>query len=110
MKNDYFQIFMVFWLTLGLVSFLFFHFNRNVKVKKIIFPVFVVIVGIIFGSFVGFMSDFSPQTLLFMIPAVVVITILNIRNTQFCNNCGKTNYSKSAYSKPKFCSSCGANL
>lgn len=110
MEKEYFQMFMIFWFVLGIISFLFFHFNKNVKLKRVIFPVFVIIVGIIFGSFVAFSSNFSPQTLVFMIPVIIVITFLSIRNTRFCDNCGKTNYSKSAYTASENCAKCEARL
>jgi ribosomal protein L37AE/L43A len=50
------------------------------------------------------------ETFYLMVPVVALITLLNLRATQFCNSCGTTIVSRNAFSIPTFCSKCGAKL
>ena len=109
-KEEYFWIFFVFWAILGLGSFLFFQFYKNTKIKKKVLPVFVIFAGLIFMSFVVFMAGFSYEVLWIMVPAIALISFLNIRNTKFCDNCGKMIYNNNWFSKQEFCSKCGMKL
>ena len=88
-----FLVFMAVWLALGLTSFLFFHFNRNAALNRRIWPAFIISIGLIFGGFVYFiMGQQQPQVLYLMVPAIILISLLNIRTTSFCDSCGKTLY------------------
>jgi hypothetical protein len=81
------------WVALGLASFLFFHFNRNAALKRIAFPMFIVTVGVLFGTFVYLSTGRQhPQMMYLAVPAIVLISFLNIRQTRFCEACGKTLY------------------
>src|SRR5687767_6638119 len=103
--------FMVVWCLLGVGSFLFFHFNRNAALKRRVFPAFVVAVGLIFGGFVYFSAGSQqPQVLYMLVPALLLISFLNIRQTRFCDSCGKTLYRQPIFSRPRFCPHCGAEL
>jgi hypothetical protein len=106
-----FVAFMVVWVLLGLVSFLFFHFNRNASLKRRVWPAFIVAVGVIFGGFVYYtMGRQQPQVLYLMVPALILISFLNIRMTRFCDSCGKTLHRQPLFSRTQFCPHCGAEL
>ncbi|MEO5915017.1 MAG: hypothetical protein ABIS50_12355 [Luteolibacter sp.] len=103
--------FMVFWGILGLGSFLFFHFNRNTALKRRILPIFIILTGLIFGGFVYYMTGRQqPQVLGFMIPAIILISFLNIRTTRFCDACGRTLYRQPIFTRAQFCPHCGSEL
>ena len=106
-----FIVFMVVWVLLGLGSFLFFHFNRNAALKRQVWPAFIIAVGLIFGGFVYFSTGRQqPRVLYLMVPALLLISFLNIRQTRFCDSCGKTLYRQPIFSRTQFCPHCGAEL
>ncbi|MGD9636839.1 MAG: hypothetical protein AB7G28_16450 [Pirellulales bacterium] len=106
-----FPIFFGVWLVLGISSAAFFYFNRNATLKRKVFPPFVIFVGVLFLTFAGLMGPArEPFFLVVIIPFVALITFVNIRNTRFCDACGKTLVSQNPFTRPKFCSSCGADL
>ena len=109
-KESAFLVFFVFWALLGLSSFLFFHFNRDAKLKKRVFPFFVVGVGVIFGTFAAYTTGWHPAVLMVMLPLVGLITFLNLRTTKFCDSCGRTLYRQSLFGPSKFCPHCGSEL
>jgi hypothetical protein len=106
------QVFPVFagvWVVLGLLSAGFFFLNKNARLKRKAWPPFVIVTGVLFAGFVWAMG-FPTQVMLFVAPALVLITLLNLRAVQFCDSCGTTLMSQNPLSKPKFCSKCGASL
>jgi hypothetical protein len=105
-----FIVFMVFWLLLGLASFLFFQFNRNAALKRRVWPPFMIIIGVIFAAFLWHVTNGYSEALLFMVPAIVIISILNIRLTRFCDACGRTLHAQPFCSRPAFCKYCGTKL
>jgi hypothetical protein len=103
--------FILVWCILGLASFLFFHFNRNVALKRRVLPVLTVIVVAMFlGVVYYFIGSSQPLVFVFAVPAVVVISYLNIRMTRFCNSCGKTLHQQLPFTTVRFCPHCGAEL
>jgi hypothetical protein len=105
-----FIAFMAVWVLLGLGSFLFFHFNRNAALKRRVWPVFIVAVGLVFGGFMYLSMGQQPQVLYLGVPAIILISFLNIRTTRFCDSCGKTLYQQPIFSRTQFCPHCGAQL
>ena len=106
------EIFLIFfgtWVVLGLVSFLIFFVGKNAELKRKLWPPFVIGAGALFIFFV-YMMSFGGEILLIMIPAVIVITFLNLRATKFCDSCGKTIINQNFFVKPEFCSKCGSKL
>ncbi len=108
--QDIFVPFMVVWAALGISSFLFFHFCRNAALKRRLFPPFIVIIGVIFGCFIAYISHAYLQVLFLAIPTISLISFLNIRQTRFCDACGRTLYKQPLFSRPQFCPRCGAEL
>jgi rRNA maturation endonuclease Nob1 len=50
------------------------------------------------------------KVLCFMVPAIALITFLNLRKTKFCDACGRTLYPKSFFTPTPFCPHCGAQV
>src|SRR5262245_57464634 len=85
-----FPIFFGVWVVLGLSSAAFFFLNKNAALKRKVHPPFVIAVGVLFLGFVMLMgTPHDAFFLLIFVPAITLITFLNIRNTKFCSGCGK---------------------
>lgn len=104
-----FPIFFAVWMLLGLFSAAFFFLSKNAALKRQVWPPFVVLVGILFLGFVWAMG-FPLQTMYVAVPAVALTTALNLRTMQFCDACGATVLSQNPFTKPAYCSKCGAKL
>ncbi len=104
-----FPIFFVVWVGLGLFSACFFFLNKNAPLKRKVWPRFMILTGVLFVGFVWSMSG-SAQMLFILVPAVTLITLLNLRALHFCDACGATLINQNPLSRPAFCSKCGANL
>lgn len=106
-----FPIFFGVWIVLGVFSAAFFFLNNNAALKRKVHPPFVIGIGVLFIIF-GVLMGFGRDAFFFIVivPAVAVITILNLRNTKFCGSCGKTLISQNPFTPPKFCSKCGTSL
>ena len=106
-----FFLFMVVWVILGVISFLFFQFNRSAALKRKIWPVFIVAIGVIFFGFAYyFILRQQPRVLFVAIPAIIFISFLNIRTVRFCDSCGRTLRRQPIFSRTQFCPYCGADL
>jgi hypothetical protein len=106
-----FPIFIGVWIVLGIFSAAFFFLNNNAALKRKVHPPFVIGVSILFLCFVLLMG--TPRDGFFyciFVPGIVLITVMNLRNTRFCDTCGKTLINQNPFVRPKFCSRCGASL
>ncbi len=104
-----FPIFFGTWVVLGILSFYLFFIRNDYEFKVKYFKYFVFLVGILFLGFIIAMSP--PRQVYFMfVPAVALITFLNIRLTRFCKNCGKTIINNMPFSRIDFCPKCGSKL
>jgi len=104
-----FPVFIGVWVVLGLFSAGFFFLGKNAKLKRKVWPPFVVATAVLFVGFT-WATDLPADALFIVVPVVALITILNLRAVQFCNSCGATVMSQNFFSKPAFCSKCGAGL
>jgi len=107
--DQVFPVFFGVWVVLGLFSTGFFYFNKNAVLKRKVWPPFLGAVGILFLGFMWAMGV-PPETFFLAVPAVALITLLNLRIMRFCNSCGATLKSQNPFAKPAFCSKCGAKL
>jgi len=108
-SEEIFPIFFGVWILLGVLSFLLFFMSKNTKLKKKLWPPFVIFAGLLFIGF-GYAMGFDGEPLFIMVPMVVLISFLNIRSAKFCDSCGKTNMNQNLLSPAKFCSKCGEEL
>jgi hypothetical protein len=105
-----FPFFIGTWLVLMALGFYLFHWNRDATFKKKYFPWFVIFGGILLVVFMGLVG-FPREAFLLMVPAVALVSFLNIRGTRFCSSCGHTNINQTMFFlPPKHCSGCGAKL
>ena len=110
--GDVDQIFPVFfgvWVVLGLFSAGFFFLNRNASLKRKLWLPLIIATGVLFLGFMWAMG-FPQEAFFLAVPAVALITLLNLRTVRFCNSCGATLMSQNPFAKPAFCSKCGAKL
>lgn len=106
---DIFPIFFGTWVVLGLGSFAFFHFNKDPTLKRKVWPVMVISTGALFLGFIWLMG-FRGEVMYMAAPAVILISLLNLRATKFCDSCGRTLYNQGLFSKAGFCPKCGNKL
>lgn len=109
MPEEIFPIFVGVWVVLGIISALVFFVGKNVKLKRKLWPPFVIGTGVLFVAFSYAMMP-SEQSLMLIVPAVALITFLNLRSTRFCDSCGRTVINQNFFVKPDFCSKCGYKL
>jgi hypothetical protein len=97
------------WLMLGIASVWFMYLDKNIARKKRLLPVFIVGTGVIFIAFTFvIMGDLKAMALI--VPAVALITFLNLRIIKICGACGKTIHSGMWFTKAEYCPKCGARL
>ena len=99
----------ILWILLGVAGFSLFYVSRNVAFKRKYFPWYVALVGALFLGFAAAVGIPVP-VLAVMTPVVALIAYLNLRATQFCSSCGRTIIQQMFFSRPEFCSKCGALL
>ena len=109
MGQETFPIFFVVWIALGVAGFFLFYVSKNVQFKRRYFPWYVILGGVLFVAF-GLGMGLPPETLYFMVPAVALITFLNIWSTKFCDNCGRTIINRMWFTRVEYCAKCGAKL
>lgn len=107
--ENIFQLFFGVWVILGIASFVVFVASKNARLKRRLWPYFIIITALLLIGF-ALLLGFPATMLLLMIPAVVLISYMNIRSVRFCDACGKTVFSQNPLKKPKYCSDCGAEL
>ena len=107
MNLTYLSIFVV-WAALTAAGGIFFWFHRNAALKRKLFPWYVIGGG---GFFAGIAIWQTGGRMAFLlVPAVAVIAWLNIRNTRWCDQCGRMSAPRSALRPEEFCARCGASL
>lgn len=104
-----FPIFFGVWMLLGLGSFAFFHLNRNAVLKRKVWPIVVLLSGILFIGFIWKMG-IRGNGVYMAVPAVVLISLLNLRATKFCDSCGRTLHNQGLFSAAEYCPKCGVKL
>lgn len=109
MDEKTFNYFFILWMILGFVSFCFFTFYKNTQVKRKLFAPYIIFVGVLFGGIVLF-STKELWTLYFLVPSIALISYMNIKNSKFCDACGKLSYNYALFPKMRYCSKCGTEL
>jgi hypothetical protein len=104
-----FWVFVGVWGVLGVGSLWFFRGCRDARLKRAVFPWFVLSAGALFALFVVLLTG-QPWVLLFIAPGVAYISYQNIRMTKFCDACGAMLYNPSLFTPLRFCPKCGAAL
>jgi hypothetical protein len=107
--DQVFPYFFATWVVLGLISFAFFQFNKDADLKRKVWPVVVVGTGVLFVTFVWLMG-FRGGEMYVVVPAITLITALNLRAVKFCDSCGATLYYGNLFVKMEYCPKCGSKL
>ena len=102
-------IFIASWAIVALISWIYFRFNNNIGLKRRFHKWGVIVYGTMFFFLISLGMGPSFFLLLFG-AAIVLIMYLNIRNTIFCDACGKVTYFNMWFSKIEYCARCGAKL
>lgn len=104
-----FWIFMVVWVGLGGAAWWFFSHSTDVALKRRVMRWGAIGTGLLFIAFVLAITR-EPWTLLVLVPAVIAISLLNIKLTKFCGSCGATLYNYNWFSRMRYCFRCGGGL
>ncbi|MBL8201209.1 MAG: hypothetical protein JNK40_09580 [Chromatiales bacterium] len=108
-QDQLFTIFIVIWVILGIGSAAFFFFINDATLKRKVWTPFTIGASALFLGFIWLMG-FPSHVMYVAVPFVALITVLNLRAVRFCDSCGKTLMNQNPFSKPSFCSRCGAKL
>jgi hypothetical protein len=103
-----FPVFFFVWVALGIAGFLFFTLNKDVALKRRLFPRLAIGAGVLFSLVIAAMAPLRAALL--FIPFIGVITWINIRMTRFCDACGRTLINQQWWAKMRFCPYCGVKL
>ena len=107
-----FDLYVLVFIALGLIGFVLFT-NKKLKasLKRKIWPPFNVAVALIMLGYLWRVNTMLPSYALYIaVPAVLVITSLNIRATRFCDSCGATQNVLGSATKPPQCKKCHSPL
>jgi len=97
------------WIVLITLSFYLFNIRNDYKFKVKYFKYFTIILGVMFIGYAAAMG--APRQVYFMIvPAVALMTFMNLKFTRFCRNCGKTIINYMPFTSIEFCPKCGSRL
>jgi len=102
-------IWFVSFIIIGIASIPYFRANPNIDLKRRFHTWWTIGYGATFFLLAVLSMGASPALLLFA-PVIAVIVYLNIRNTTFCDACGKAVYNYFLATKPEYCARCGARL
>ena len=96
----------VFWPFFGI--YLIILFSKDAKLKRWLLPIFLTGTAGMFIALVWEVSPLGPAALL-LAPILAFAFFLFQRGIRFCGICGKT-VAGGPFSRPRFCSACGAPL
>jgi hypothetical protein len=80
---------LVVWGTLTLAGTVYFALDRNASRKRMLWPFFILGSTAVFAGVVLFYM-FPAPSLLFFIPLLLLIGVMNFYKVRFCNACGAT--------------------
>lgn len=83
--------------------------NKDVSIKKTWYPWTVIGSGLVFILLINSRVD-SMVYLVIVTIFVSISTLISLRNTSFCDECGKMVRSRNPFVPPEVCSKCGAKL
>ena len=107
--NPPFPVFFGIWFVISFGSAAFFRLSKNADLKRRVWVPFLVVTSVVFIGFV-WSTIKQVQVLYWLVPAVCILTLINLRTVQFCNSCGVTVRTPSPWRKAAFCPKCGAHL
>ncbi len=103
-----FLVFCTAWIIWGASTHFFLYRNRPVAFRRV-WHMRVALISA--AAFLGFLFyivhvGFPAKVLTVFVPALFLMTFLNIRNTRFCDACGKQTFSMKLFQRPQRCRRC----
>jgi len=107
-----FLMFFLVWVLWHIAAWMLVHRGRTTEFRRRWHPRSALISALAFCAFVFYIVSigFPKGILNIFIPAVVIVTFINIRNTRFCGYCGKQNFTASPVARLRECKRCGRPL
>lgn len=93
----------VIWGGLGVISYIVFVRRGNAQLKRKLFPLFMIVTGATF-LLLALAVGMPENQLKFAAPGVLLVTLLNIFTTRFCDSCGAVLRREK---RSENCSTCG---
>ena len=102
-------VLMVVYVGFGLTGMLFFWRSRNAPLKRRLWPLFSVAASALFLGVAWVQMEGNLPW--FLVPILVLITVINARSAQFCDRCGRTiHHGQNPFARAKHCPACGHPL
>ncbi|MHC4950950.1 MAG: hypothetical protein ACYTEU_08195 [Planctomycetota bacterium] len=107
-SNILFPLFVGVCFILGGANFVFFYLGKNGRLKRIVWPVSIILGLAILVAFVWLMKLPSHMTKM-VIPMFIVIAMMNLLMVKFCLSCGAMVMSQTPFKRPAKCPKCNAD-
>ena len=107
--NPPFPIWFGLWFLVSIGSSAFFRRNRSAALKRRVWAPFLVVCSVAFVGIVWVMGR-RVETLYVVVPAVILLTLVNLRTVRFCDGCGATVRGTAPWRAPAYCPTCGHAL
>lgn len=103
-----FLMFFVAWVIWHVAAYMLVYRGRSAAFRRVWHPRSAVVSASAFLAFLFYIGSIGfPKSVLGMfVPAVVIITFINIRNTVFCDICNKQNFDLNPFNRPSTCKRC----
>jgi hypothetical protein len=103
-----FLIFFVSWVIWHVAAYVLVYRGRSVPFRRVWHVRSALLSATAFLAFLFYIVSMGfPKSVLGMfVPAVIIITFINIRNTRFCDMCGKQNFEMNPFHPPTVCKHC----
>jgi hypothetical protein len=109
MRQDIFSTSTVLWVALVAAGIYLFYVSKDVRFKRRYLPRYIVLIGAL-CIYSTVRAGFPLEMMYFIVPAVALVTFLNIRALKFCDSCGRTIVNRTVFTETEYCPKCGAKL
>ena len=96
------------WIALIAVQLWLSYGSRNVALIKRLVPALYVVMNAVFILFAALISRSLLFVLLYIVPPLALVSLLNYKLIKICESCGRTN--RKYFSRRRLCPRCGAVL
>jgi len=107
-----FVAFFICWFLIGIGGWILVWRARSAERKRRVHRRLTIIAGVVFFLFVcaSVAGGFPPHVLALAVPAIVLISWLNLRFTTFCDGCNRMISNQLWWRRVQFCPYCGTQL
>ncbi len=104
-----FWAFMALWIPLVLFNIWFTYYYENPRVKRVGYPLLVIVSAVLFAAFPVWMG--VPFWALFiLLPVVALIAALNLKLRAVCPSCGHLTFRHNLVEELGYCPRCGGRI